>query len=197
MFAYTGLTSDKLVLTPDVDRGIRAAFPTAKPVFTYLANDIRAADKASGIPFSMIAGIDFDTKTSPTDGFQFRPVSSVTGDPIQQPKDNQIVLNRWAAEDLGLSVGDKVTVAYFEPETTHRAQIERTVDFEIADIAAVTTPDSPFGYNRRDGVTPATYSKGPHGGERSRPNTGRAGSHGRGVDRRLGFAVFDRRQNPP
>ena len=161
IFAYTSLTSDKLVLTPDVDRGIRAAFPNAKPVFTYLANDIRATGKTSGIPFSMVAGIDFDAKASPTDGFHFRPISSVTGDPIQQPKDNQIVLNQWAAEDLDLSIGDKVTVAYFEPETTHRAQIERTVDFEIADIAAVTTPDSAFGYNRRDGVTPATYSKAP------------------------------------
>ena len=148
------------MLTTDIDRGIQAAFPDAKPVFTYLANDIRATDKKSGIPFSMIAGIDFDT--SDTDkGFEFRPVSSVTGKPIQPPRDNQIVLNQWAAEDLGLSIGDKVTVAYFEPETTHRAQIERTVDFEIADIAAVTTPDSPFGYNRRDGVTPATYSKAP------------------------------------
>ena len=161
IFAYTSLTSDKLVLTPDIDRGIQAAFPDAKPVFTYLANDIRPTGKASGIPFSMIAGVDFDTKVSPTDGFQFRPLSSVTGKPIQQPNDNQIVLNQWAAEDLGLNVGDQVTVAYFEPETTHRAQIERTVDFEIADIAAVTTPDSPFGYNRRDGVIPATYSKAP------------------------------------
>ena len=159
IFSYTGLTSDKLVLTPDVDRGIRAAFPNAKPVFTYLANDIRATDKASGIPFSMVAGIDFDATGDK--GFKFRPVSSVTGKPIQPLEDDQIVLNRWAAEDLGLSVGDQVTVAYFEPETTHRAQIERTYNFEIADIAAVTTPDSPFGYNRRDGVTPATYSKAP------------------------------------
>jgi len=161
IFAYTSLTSEKLVLTPPVERGIRAAFPKAKPVFTYLANDIRAIDKASGIPFSMIAGIDFDLTSEPADGFQFRPLSSVTGKPIQQPKDDQIVLNQWAAEDLRLSVGDKVTVAFFEPETTHRAQIERTHDFEIADIAAVTTPDSPFGYNRRDGVIPATYSKAP------------------------------------
>ena len=62
---------------------------------------------------------------------------------------------------MGLSVGDQVTVSYFEPETTHRSQIERTHEFEIADIAAVTTPASPFGYNRRDGVTPATYSEAP------------------------------------
>ena len=115
----------------------------------------------------MIAGIDFDAEVKTAEGLQFRPLSSVTGKPIQPPKDNQIVLNQWAAEDLGLSVGDQVTVSYFEPETTHRSQIERTHEFEIADIAAVTTPASPFGYNRRDGVTPATYSGGTHGGQRS------------------------------
>ena len=101
IFAYTSVTSDKLVLTSDVERGIQDAFPNAKPVFTYLANDIRASDKASGIPFSMIAGIDFDAEVKTAEGFQFRPLSSVTGKPIQPPKDNQIVLNQWAAEDWG------------------------------------------------------------------------------------------------
>ena len=161
VFAYTSLSSDKLVLPFDVDRSVRKAFPDAKAVFTYLANDIRVADKESGIPFSMLAGIDFDSANDPATSHQFRPVSAVTGKPIRNPADDQIVLNQWAAENLDLTIGDRVTVAFFEPETTHRSQTERTVEFEIADIAAVTTPDSPFGYNRRDGVIPPAYSKPP------------------------------------
>ena len=161
VFAYTSLSSDKLVLPFDVDRCVRDALPDAKPVFTYLANDIRATDQESGIPFSMLAGIDFDAPNAPAASHQFRPVSAITGKPIQNPADDQIVLNQWAAENLNLEIGDRVTVAFFEPETTHRSQTERTVEFEISDIAAVTTPDAPFGYNRRQGVIPPTYSQPP------------------------------------
>ena len=161
IFDYTSLSSDKLVLTDEVERCIQQAFPDAKPVFTYLANDIRAADQSSGVPFSMVAGIDFDVTTETAGGYQFRPISAITGKTIQQPKDDQIVLNQWAVEDLGLTIGDQVVVSFFEPETTHRSQVERSIEFELADVAAVTAPDSPFGYNRRDGVIPATYSKPP------------------------------------
>ena len=157
VFAYTSLSSDKLVLPFDVDRCVRDALPEAKPVFTYLANDIRTTNQESGIPFSMLAGIDFDTANAPA-AHQFRPVSAITSKPIQNPADDQIVLNQWAAEDLDLKIGDRVTVAFFEPETTHRSQTERTVEFEISDIATVTTPDAPFSYNRRQGVIPPTYS---------------------------------------
>ena len=160
VFAYTSLSSDKLVLPFDVDRCVRDALPEAKPVFTYLANDIRTTDQESGIPFSMLAGIDFDTANAPA-AHQFRPVSAITSKPIQNPADDQIVLNQWAAEDLDLKIGDRVTVAFFEPETTHRSQTERTVEFEISDIATITTPDAPFGYNRRQGVIPPTYSRPP------------------------------------
>ena len=161
VFAYTSLSSDKLVLPFDVDRCVRDALPDAKPVFTYLANDIRATDQESGIPFSMLAGIDFDAPNAPAASHQFRPVSAITGKPIQNPGDDQIVLNQWAADNLNLEIGDRVTVAFFEPETTHRSQTERTVEFEISDIATITTPDAPFGYNRRQGVIPPTYSRPP------------------------------------
>ena len=33
--------------------------------------------------------------------------------------DDEIVLNRWAADDLKAKVGDKVTVTFYEPESTH------------------------------------------------------------------------------
>ena len=33
--------------------------------------------------------------------------------------DDEIVLNRWAADDLKVEVGDEITVTYYEPESTH------------------------------------------------------------------------------
>ena len=161
IYSYTSLSSDKLLISDDATQSIAKAFPAAKPVFTYLANDIRSVGKPSGIPFSMVAGIDLDSKAKNPQLFQFQPASAVTGKTISQPTDDQIVLNQWAAEDLEIEIGDRVAVTFFEPESTHGSQDERSVEFTVADIAAITTPDSPFGYNRRDGVTPPTYSLAP------------------------------------
>jgi len=94
-----------------VAAAIQEAFPDAKPVFTYLANDIRVAesDEKAGVPFSMVASIDFDGS--------FQPVSAISGDPIGPLDDREIVLNQWASEDLGAKVGDSIELTFFEPES--------------------------------------------------------------------------------
>lgn len=161
IFAYTSLSSDKLVISDEAVASVGRAFPNAKPVFTYLANDIRKSDEASGIPFSMVAGIDFESKTDAPESFQFQPISARSGKPIQEPTDDQIVLNEWAAADLDVTVGQLVSVTFFEPESTHGSQAETTFQFKVSDIAKLTDPAQPFGYNRRDGVIPPVYRDRP------------------------------------
>lgn len=161
VFAYTSLSSDKLVISDEAVDSVGQSFPTAKPVFTYLANDIRKADEESGIPFSMVAGIDFDVDDEGPQAFQFRPVSAITGEPIKQPADDEIVINEWSAEDLDIQVGSRVSMTFFEPESTHGSQAEQTVQFTLVDIAKLTDPDQPFGYSRREGVIPAVYRDRP------------------------------------
>ena len=121
-FEYWSLSTDQMVLRQPVVDAIAKACPDAKPVFTYLANDIRLPDQESGIPFSMIAAIDFDD--------QF-PVKDVAGIRIEKPGENEIVLNQWAAENLGVTVGDRIIVTWFEPETTHGKQVEEKGDTKI------------------------------------------------------------------
>ena len=147
---YFSISSDRLVISDEASKAIESAFPDAKPVFTYLANDIRLFDKASGVPFSMMSGIDFDA------GFQ---MTDVQGRPIPALKDDQVVLNQWTANDLKANVGDKISVTYFNPETTHGAQIESTAEFVVAAIAPLTEPDGVFEFHSRRGLTYPTFSK--------------------------------------
>ncbi len=151
IFDYWSLSSDKLVVTEEAALSIAKAFPNATPVFTYLANDIRLANQETGIPFSMISAVDFDDS--------FWPDSVQTNQPVQEPGDHEIVLNRWAAEDLGATIGDKLKVTYFEPESTHGTKPQKTAEFTLVDIAAITRPDEPFRVGRR--IRPPVFLEKP------------------------------------
>ena len=152
VFDYWSLSSEQLVLQPPVVQAIQQTFPDAKPVFTYLANDIRKADAESGIPFSMVAGIDVD------DDF---PLLDVAGNRIVQPGDGEIVLNQWSAKNLGVAVGDRMVIAWFDPETTHGKQTEQEAEFVVSAIAALTEPYEAIDVGRRGKVMPAKFDTAP------------------------------------
>ena len=147
IFDYWSLSSDQLVLSDEAVTSISSAFPTATPVFTYLANDIRKPDQTSGIPFSMVASVDF--------GDSFEPVSAITNTSIHKLAENEIVLNQWAAADLDVQPGEKIIVTFFEPETTHGSQLERSTELSVVDVAKLTQPDQ---------ASPAPISSGTKSG---------------------------------
>ena len=91
----------------------------------------------------------------------FAPVSTSTNKPIAPLKDGQIVLNQWAADDIGASIGDKIAVTYFEPETTHGSQAKASAEFTIVDIAKLTEPDEPYVVPRRGPIKPAKFTSAP------------------------------------
>jgi ABC-type antimicrobial peptide transport system permease subunit len=152
VFDYWNLSSDKLIFSPSVTSSIVAAFPTAKPVVTYLANDIRIAGQKSGVPFSMVSAIEFD------DDFKLLSVSDF---PIDALNDDEIVLNQWAAKDLNVGVGEEIEVEYFLPETTHGQQVTATASFIVAGIAKLTKPDRPFLVRRRNQIVDAVFKQSP------------------------------------
>ena len=151
-FEYFSVSSDRLVIGSEAAESIRKAFPGAVELFTYLANDIRAAGTDSGVPYSMISAVDFSD--------EFRPLS-ISGKPIKTLSDNEIVLNEWTANDLGVKIGDKLVLTFFQPETTHGVQVESEIQFTLADIAKLTEPASPFVVRRRGSVRPAVFDKAP------------------------------------
>jgi ABC-type lipoprotein release transport system permease subunit len=116
------LSADALVLPEEIVRAVGKAFPgrggNVQPIVTYLANTIVAGEgKAERkIPYSTIVGVDSTA--------QLGPLVDEKGQAIKLASD-EIVLNRWAADDLGMKVGDPIKVTYYEPESTHGKLRER------------------------------------------------------------------------
>ena len=153
VFDYWSLSSDRMVIGDSIARAVTQEFPQAQPVMTYLANDIRRAGEESGIPFSMVSAVEIGDAFALTD---------VDGKRIAALGDDEIVLNQWSADDLGVKVGDEIEMTYFEPETTHGNQIEQTAKLRLVAIAGLTEPETPMRIKRRGGgVTPAVYTERP------------------------------------
>ena len=152
IFDYWTLSSEQLVLAVPIVEAIQETFPTAKPIFTYLTNDIRKSDAESGIPFSMVVAIDIDDTL---------PLVDVSGNRIKPLGENEIVLNQWSAENLGVAVGDQLTISWFDPETTHGKQTVQEATFVVSAIAALTEPYQPFEVLRRGKVQPAEFDSAP------------------------------------
>lgn len=154
IFDYYSLTSDRMLLDAAADRMAQRAFAGehAQPLLTYLANDIQkvepgAAAEGKGIPYSTIAAID------PEAG---GPLVDSEGKPLPRLADDEIVLTSWAAEDQKAKVGDTIRVTYFEPETTHGDERERSEEFRVAAIVPLTEPAIAF--SRRES---AVYEQPP------------------------------------
>jgi hypothetical protein len=134
---YLQIVSDQLVLPDEAVRAAEVVFRNAQlqPVITYLANTLSAAEGNSQkkIPYSTITGVD----SIPGLG----PLLDEAGKPIQLA-DDEIVQNRWAADDLGAKLGDAVTVTFYEPESSHGQlrEHEPPPTFKLKSIAELKTP---------------------------------------------------------
>ena len=143
IYDYFSLSSQRMVLPPEVETAARRAFDRAggQPVFTYLANRLEpvSADRTgrSGrqIPYSTVAAID----QSPE--FQLR---SIEGRGLPTPGPDEIIVTDWAANELGIAAGDAIRLTYFEPETTHGASVERQQVLTVAAITPLTPPSEPY-----------------------------------------------------
>ena len=84
------------------------------PVFTYLANTLRLGDRE--IPYSLVTAID---SAAATDG---------------------IVLNEWAASDLGARAGDFVTIEYYVWEEPGQL-VTKSADLRVEHLVATMFGD--------------------------------------------------------
>jgi ABC-type lipoprotein release transport system permease subunit len=110
---YIQISPEQLVLPDAAVRAAEKAFPgRLQPVVTYLANTIAvgADESPRKIPYSTISGVDSVAAIG--------PLLDESGEPIKLAND-EIALNRWAADDLNAAIGDTITVTYYEPESTH------------------------------------------------------------------------------
>ncbi len=84
----------------------------ARPILTYLVNQLRAGARA--VPYSMVTAA----------GSPWTPVDM---------KDDEILVNHWLADDMKLSVGDSVELAYYLADSGS-SLVERTNRFRVRGI---------------------------------------------------------------
>jgi ABC-type lipoprotein release transport system permease subunit len=101
-----------------VRQGIEAAGLSARPVFTYLANTLRIGDRE--VPYSLVSALDLET---------IAPGVAVTS--------NSIVLNEWAATDMGARVGDTLDMDFYVWEEPGRL-ITRSATFTVAGVVPIS-----------------------------------------------------------
>ncbi len=114
------VAADQLVL-PDAVVGVVEKLwqgDGLQPVATYLANTISVSegDKQKTIPYSIVVGVDSKKDVGPLVGAEGQSI---------QLADDEIALNEWTADDLQAKVGDRITLKYYEPESTHGKLRER------------------------------------------------------------------------
>ena len=147
------ITQDRLVLDDETASAVRTALKPHNPreLFTYLATSIERpgsnTDEASSIPYSTITAVDAETA---------RELLRATNDDTEKLGDDEILLNSWAANNLGVRIGDRIVVRYFEPETTHDQPSEEQAEFRLKAIIPLTEPT--VGYRRR---RPAVFDSRP------------------------------------
>ena len=136
------LTSRRLILPDAVDRAAAAVLAPAggRPSLAFLANDMRPLDAAglpaaAGIPYSTVLGIDATDHPA-------GPLVDDAGRPLPLPAADEIVIDRWMADDLAaqgraVAVGDRLELRFFAPETLHGRVVENAATFRIAGIAAM------------------------------------------------------------
>ena len=137
-FEYFQLTTERMVFSKDEVELLDDALREMQPIklFTYLSNNIvKAESVTAGIPYSTITAVDFGMAPGWKDA---------EGRVITDLKDDEIVLNAWAAQDQGVTLGNQVQIEFFDPETTHGKTTEKQAEFTVRRIAPLVKPLIPY-----------------------------------------------------
>ena len=101
---------------------------TVSPILSYLANSIRAGERE--VPYSLVTALDDKSFNALR-----RNESPASGD-ASQARLSPVLLNEWAARDLGAKVGDVVTLEYYLWREEGRLLTE-TAQFQLAGIVPI------------------------------------------------------------
>lgn len=119
-----GLINDEIARI--VDSTARANGFAAQPVLTYLVNEVRQAGRV--MPYSLVSALDLGTVSDRASG----PPAPTELTAVTTP----IVLNAWAADDLGATVGDTIDLEYYFWEDEGRLAT-RGAEFRVVDVVPI------------------------------------------------------------
>ena len=143
---HFSISSREFVLRPRLESAIEAVAAELGtpllPLQAYLANELRLDDRV--MPYSMVAALD------PIPGARWGALQRTDGSTVTSLGDDGILLNRWAAEDLGARSGDSLEMSYFVVGSREELTVE-TSTFRVEGIVALEglaadrslTPDYP------------------------------------------------------
>ncbi len=145
---YLHLTSRRMLLAPSLRRLVvsRLGSAAVDPVFFYLLESVRAGSRT--IHYATAAALEL--ASVPPLG----PFLDAHGRPVPTPREDEVVLNTWAAEQLQVSVGDTVEVTWFEPEQTGGEVGRHAQEFRVSGIVALSeAADDPALMPEVEGLT--------------------------------------------
>ncbi len=126
---YLSLESTQFLLKPDIIEVAKAVAIERRtlflPILTYLANTITANGRT--IPYSTITGLDTRRAFS---------LDLTDGSPAPPLTDDEILLNEWAAIDLGAQVGDQIDVSYYVVDPREKL-LTRGAQFRLKGVLAI------------------------------------------------------------
>lgn len=136
------LTSDRLVIPPEIDRVAEEVLRPlgGRPSLAFLATDIVPLDEdgratAARVPYSTVLGIEAASLPG-------GDLVDASGTVLAMPRDDEIVINRWLADDLAaqgrpVAIGDRLELRFFLPETIHGRVEEASATFRLVGVAAM------------------------------------------------------------
>ena len=106
------LTSDRIFLAAPVVKAASAVPAASHGVFTYLVNELKAGVRHT--PYSFVAA---------------------PGPPLVPPQmqDDEIIINRWLAQDLAIEVGARLRLSYYVPGPLRQLQ-QQHQSFQVRQI---------------------------------------------------------------
>jgi putative ABC transport system permease protein len=93
------IVSDRVFIDKEIVDEIRTVLPSSAPLITYLGNSFRIGNRST--PYSFISALP----------------SSIYPDILSE---NNIVINRWLANDLSVTDGDSIEVEWYAPDSLNK-----------------------------------------------------------------------------
>ena len=126
---YLSLESTQFMLKPDIIEVAQAGAIERRtlslPILTYLANTIAANERT--IPYSTITGLNTQR------AFSLELIDGSAAPPLA---DDEILLNEWAATDLGAEVGEEINVSYYIVGPREKL-LTRGAQFRLKGVVAI------------------------------------------------------------
>lgn len=117
------LRSRRIFIDESLAKAAMDAADESVGVLTYFVNELRLGDKA--VPYSMVTAID--KMPGPESPFP------------KDMQDDEIIINQWAATDLGAKVGNSVELTYFVLGSMRKLQQQKK-SFRIRGILPMDSP---------------------------------------------------------